>query len=147
VKRFEALQESGKLWDLEQFSCWLVGWRLHLVVQVYEYVPVLHTTVKRYTPAFDLLWDIVQELNDYPILDEEDYCEREYKATQDNIDNAIHCWRDKDHDRPDLTDDDIEKVHSWLWDNCQVENIDDQGWYPSDNDIKDAYIDLGYITE
>ena len=57
--------------------------------------------------------DLMEQLDDYPILDEEDYSNREYEATLENISDA--AWRVKhEYDLPDGWECD---VYSWLSDN------------------------------
>ena len=46
------------------------------------------------TDAFKTYHELSEQLADYPILDEEDYSEREYEATLENINDA--AWRVKD---------------------------------------------------
>ena len=78
----------------------------------------------------------------YCILGEEDYSRREYEATIENITNS--AWRLKDE--YDLPDDWEYEVYSWLSDNdcSEIENTDDQGGYPSEESLRNAFTALGY---
>ena len=94
------------------------------------------------TDAFKTYHDLMERLDGYPILDEEDYSEREYEATVENITDA--AWRLKhEYDLPEGWEC---EVYSWLSDHRQraVENRDDQGGYPEEQDLRDAFAALGY---
>ena len=84
----------------------------------------------------------MEQLDGYPILDEEDYSKREYEATLENINDA--AWRVKhEYTLPDGWESD---VYSWLSDHRSgsVENRDDQGGYPEEDDLRAAFDALGY---
>jgi hypothetical protein len=94
------------------------------------------------TAAFRTYHDLMEQLDGYPILDEEDYSRREYEATLDNITDA--AWRVKhEYTLPDGWESD---VYSWLSGNRQraVENKDDQGGYPEADDLRAAFTALRY---
>lgn len=94
------------------------------------------------TDAFKEYHDLAERLADYPILDEEDYSRREYDATVENIADA--AWRVKhEYVLPEGWEGD---VYSWLCDHRQraVENRDDQGGYPEEDDLRAAFAALGY---
>ncbi len=94
------------------------------------------------TPAFKAYHDLAERLDDYPILDESDYSNREYEATLDNIKDA--AWRLKnDFDLPEGWEG---EVYSWLSDNRsgEVENPDDQGGYPSEEALRAAFEALAF---
>ena len=94
------------------------------------------------TDAFKTYHELAERLSDYPILDESDYGEREYVATVENITEA--AWRLKgEYDLPDGWDGD---VYAWLSDHRQraVENRDDGGGYPEEDDLRAAFEALGY---
>ena len=96
------------------------------------------------TDAFKTYHDLMERLDGYPILDEEDYSRREYEATLENIADA--AWRVKhEYELPEGWEGD---VYSWLSDNRQraVENRDDQGGYPGEQDLRDAFDALGYTN-
>ncbi len=85
----------------------------------------------------------MEQLDGYPILDEEDYSNREYEATLENINDA--AWRVKhEYELPDGWE---SEVYSWLSDNRSgsVESKDDQGGYPSEDDLRAAFDALGYV--
>ena len=119
---------------MESHSHWAVGHVDGFSVRVFRDGEV--------TDAFKTYHDLAERLADYPILDEEDYSRREYEATLENIADA--AWRLKDeYDLPDGWEGD---VYSWLWDHRQraVENRDDQGGYPEEDDLRAAFEALGY---
>lgn len=96
----------------------------------------------RITKAFRTYHELEQRIADYPILDESDYSNREYEATNDNIGNA--AWRLKnDYELPEGWQD---EVYSWFSDNrfTAIENCDDQGGYPSEEELSEAFTALGY---
>jgi len=95
------------------------------------------------TKAFHCLVEIANRLNNYPVLNEEDYSEREWHATLENIGNNGCQLLD---DPPDGWEG---MVLNWLWENNQsaVENVDDQGGYPSKDEIKEALIALKLLEE
>ena len=94
------------------------------------------------TAAFKAYHELAQRLADYPILDEEDYSRREYEATLENLADA--AWRVKsEYDLPDGWE---SEVFSWFWEHNQraVENRDDLGGYPEEDDLRVAFDALGY---
>ncbi len=94
------------------------------------------------TDAFRTYHEHAERMDGYPILDEEDYSRREYEATLENIAEA--AWRLKhQYDLPEGWEGD---VYSWLSDHRQraVENRDDQGGYPEENDLRAAFEFLRY---
>lgn len=94
------------------------------------------------TEAFTKYHDLAERMANYPILDETDYSNREYEATVENIGNA--AWRLKnDYELPDGWQ---EEVYSWLSDNrySAIENCDDQGGCPSEEELTEAFDALGY---
>lgn len=96
------------------------------------------------TDAFAKWQEILESLENYPILDDEDHSEREYEATLQNI---------KEAGRQFVTDDAPEdwayQVLTWFDENDQraVECRDDQGGYPTDQQMKDALHDLGWLDD
>jgi hypothetical protein len=97
------------------------------------------------TAAFRAYHELVQQLEDYPILDESDYSEREYEATIENIADA--AWQLKhEFNLPEGWE---SEVYSWLADNepSEIENVDDQGGYPSEEALRTAFEALGFQRE
>ncbi len=94
------------------------------------------------TDAFAKYHELAERLADYPVLDEEDYSQREFDATIENLTDAI--WRLQRRIRPPrgLGKD----VFDWLSNNnCgAIENVDDQGGYPEEDELKQAFDSLGY---
>jgi hypothetical protein len=121
----------------EHHRHWACGWVDGYAIRVYE-------DQGEPTEAFKAWCDIQAALENYPVLDEEDYSEREYEATIENIGNELH-YADRD-DEYQIPDDAAEQVFGWLWDNNQsaVENRDDQGGYPSAEEIREAFDGLGW---
>lgn len=96
----------------------------------------------RITKAFRTYHELTERMSAYPILDETDYSNREYEATLENI--PLAGWRLKD--RFDLKEGWADEVYSWLDENrCSaLENTDDQGGWPDEEDIEAALLALGY---
>lgn len=94
------------------------------------------------TDAFKTYHDLAERLDGYPILNETDYSEREYEATLENIADA--AWRLKhEYNLPEGWEAD---VYSWLSDHRHraVENRDDRGGYPEEDDLQAAFEELGH---
>jgi hypothetical protein len=94
------------------------------------------------TKAFETYHELAQRLADYPILDESDYSDREFEATLENITDS--AWRLKNDF--DLPEDWESQVYGWLSDHrCgEIENIDDQGGYPSESALLEAFDALNF---
>jgi hypothetical protein len=92
--------------------------------------------------AFKTYHELMERLEDYPILDEEAYSNREYEATIENIGDASYGIKDE-YELPEGWE---SEVFSWFWDHRQraVENRDDQGGYPDHDDLRAAFDALGY---
>jgi hypothetical protein len=119
---------------MESHSHWAVGHVDGFSIRVYRNGEI--------TDAFKAYHELSEQLADYPILDEEDYSERELEATLENINDA--AWRVKDeYTLPDGWE---SEVYSWFWDHRQsaVENRDEQGGYPNEDDLRAAFDALGY---
>jgi len=70
----EELGGGGKSVEVVNFGHWAVGWIEYLLVDPDS-------------PEAAIAQDITARLNDYPLLDEEAYCQRRY-------DHALEIWRD-----------------------------------------------------
>ena len=96
------------------------------------------------TEAFKTYHELAEAMDAYPILDESDYSERETTATVENIADA--AWRlKKEFDLPEGWD---WQVYDWLSDHRsgEVENVDDQGGYPSEAALREAFAALNYAA-
>ncbi len=94
------------------------------------------------TDAFKAYHELKERLANYPVLDEEDYGNRETEATLSNFKDT--AWRLKnEYDLPDGWEGD---VYDWLSENCPraIENRDDQGGCPSEDELEAAFESLGY---
>jgi hypothetical protein len=94
------------------------------------------------TDAFREFCSINEALEDCPILDEQDYVEREYLATLDNYRSEM--WRLRD----DLPEGWEAEVYSWFSDHGDdryTANSDDQGGYAPREAIIEALEDLGLL--
>ncbi len=119
---------------VESHNHWAVGHVDGFSIRVYRDGEI--------TGAFRTYHDLMEQVDGYPILDEEDYWERELDATLENISDA--AWRVKhEYTLPEGWEGD---VYSWLSDNRSgaVENRDDQGGYPEEDDLRAAFAALGY---
>lgn len=94
------------------------------------------------TEAFRKYHELAEAMDDYPILDESDYSERELEATLENIEDA--AWRLKNEF--ELPEGWVWQVYDWLSENRsrEVENRDDQGGYPSEEAMREAFEALGF---
>lgn len=94
------------------------------------------------TDAFSKYHEFTEQLADYPILDEDDYSQRECEATFENLTDA--AWRLKDE--YGLPEDWESDVLDWFSNhNCgAIENVDDQGGYPCEDELRQAFDALGY---
>jgi hypothetical protein len=93
------------------------------------------------TSAFKEFCKLKERLHDYPILDEQDYSDREYEATLENFRNEM--WQFKD-----LPEGWEAEVYSWFSDNGQdryTENRDDQGGWAAKEAIIEALQELGLL--
>jgi hypothetical protein len=118
----------------ESHSHWAVGHVDGFSVRVFKDAEI--------TEAFKIYHELSQRIDDYPILDESDYSDREYEATLENIKDA--AWRLKnDFELPEGWE---YQVYDWLSDNrCgEIESTDDQGGYPSEEGLKEAFDALGF---
>jgi len=120
---------------MESHHHWAVGHVDGFSIRVYD----IHNKI---TKAFQAYHELAEAMNDYPILDEEDYSNREYEATIENVAHA--AWRLKED--YELPEDWQYDVYGWLSDNCcgEIENCDDQGGYPSEESLQSAFEALGF---
>jgi hypothetical protein len=94
------------------------------------------------TPAFQRYHELATAIEEYPILDESDYSDREYEATLENI--PIAGWRLQNE--YELPEDWVGQVYGWFSDNDQsaIENTDDQGGWPTEEQLAEVFSALGF---
>ncbi|WJN63327.1 hypothetical protein [Streptomyces phage phiScoe54] len=80
----EGAAEDEEHWFEGTAGHWLVGSLRQIWVQVYE-----DESREEFTQAFIEAVEIQEALHGYPILDESDYSEREWKAFEENCDQAL----------------------------------------------------------
>ncbi len=134
IKTLEKFPEDART---ERHSHWAVGFVDCISVRVYD-------NAGNITPAFQALNKIACSLADYPVLDDEDYSRREYEATLENIENAGYGLV-----REDAPEDWVSQCFEWFYENNQnaVENRDDQGGYPSNEDMRACLEALGFLID
>ena len=94
------------------------------------------------TPAFEELCKLQECLDDYPLLDDSDYSERELDATLENYRSEIG------HYRSDLPDGWESEVYRYFSDNGEdryIENRDDQGGWAPREALVEALIEIGLL--
>jgi len=113
----------------ERFNHFAVGWVDHLLVRMLD-------KKGKVTKAGIAALEWKDRLDDYPIADEEDLSRRELEATLDNI-----------RHEGGLDEDTAQKVYDWLSEHepRALENRDDKGGYPSDEQIETALKGLGLM--
>jgi hypothetical protein len=119
---------------LESHSHWAVGHVDGFSVLVYRRGKI--------TKAFRAYFELLEQMEAYPLLDESHYSDIEYESTIENIDLA--AWKVK---REFVLPEGWESgVYSWLSDNDpnQLENVDDQGGWPDEESLRAAFKALGY---
>jgi hypothetical protein len=93
-------------------------------------------------PAFREFCRIQEEVDNYPILDENDYSEREDHATLENYRNEL--WRLKDN-LPEGWEGEVYARFDENGESQFIENRDDQGGYATEEEIIKALKDLGFM--
>jgi hypothetical protein len=130
-KRLEKFLKHDCLIRAEHHSHWACGWVEGYAIRVY-------TPKGRITKVFMEFLEILREMDNYPVLNEDDWTNREYEATIASIreigrrmvnENAPEDWP--------------YEVYSALPDS-EKEPKGDQGGYPSDESVKAALTRLGY---
>lgn len=94
------------------------------------------------TDAFRVYHRLVEQMDNYSILDENDYSERELDATYENIPIAVGSLK---HEYK-LPVDWIDQTYGWLseYRSGALENTSDQGAWPDEEDFLAAFFALGY---
>lgn len=119
----------------ESHSHWAVGYVDGFSLRVFG-------TDGTITDAFREFVRIQEALANYPVLDEEDYSEREFQATLENYAIEMSPYR------TDLPEGWQGEVYRWFSDNDHhryIENRDDQGGYAPREAIVEALQDLGLM--
>ncbi len=118
----------------EHHNHWACGWIDGYAIRVFRNSEI--------TSAFRKYHEIAVRLANCPILNEEDYSDRETEATLANLTDA--AWRlQSDYELPQDWETD---VYQWLSDHhpSAVENRDDQGGYPDEDQLRRAFEALVY---
>lgn len=117
----------------ESHSHFLVGWMGGFSIRVFKR--------GRITEAFRKWHELAQRLADYPLLDTDDYSRRQYETTLDNLIEAARF--SDDYDLPDGWE---SVVYEWFAENDDhaIENVDDRGGYPSEDQLRAAFDALDY---
>lgn len=122
----------------ERHTHWACGYVDGYSIRVYG-------TNGEVTEVYQEWCNIQQELEGYPVLDDDDYSRREYEATLENIKDGLYQVDEADKDK--LPEGWEREVYGWLSDNDSgaIENVDDQGGYPDEDELREALTALGYI--
>jgi hypothetical protein len=129
-KRLEPFTETKpETLRLERHNHWAVGW-------------IDGVSVRIGSKAYDKLCLIIDDLEDYPILNEGDYSEREWEATRKNIKDAVRYVRGANIDTDLLPEGFEDKIAQWFEDSGNYgereSQREDQGGYPSDEALINA---------
>jgi hypothetical protein len=117
--------------------------RLHWAVGHVDGFSIRVNRDREITEAFRAYHGLMERLAAYPVLDESEYRRREYDAALENIEDA--AWRFES--TYNLHDGWEAEVYEWLSSHRPgaVANKDDRGAYPSERDLQDVIIAMGYV--
>jgi hypothetical protein len=133
LDKFDEGDEPTLFW--QDHSHFAVGWVTAAVIRVYD-------ADGNITEVFRAWAEFQARLEDYPVLDETDYSNREYDAALEGI---------REQGRRQVIDNPPEhwpsQVYEWLSEHCdrELENRDDRGAYPSEGSIREALTSLGLL--
>lgn len=118
----------------EDHSHWAVGFVSGFSLRVFRRGKIIR--------AFRVYHDLAVRMDDYPVLDETDYSQRELEATLSNLKDA--AWRVRNEFQ--LPEGWEPEVYDWLADNDanELESRDDQGGYPTEATLRGCFQQLGY---
>lgn len=119
----------------ERHSHWAVGHVDGFSVRVYRPDGTI-------TDAFREVCGIHERLEDYPVMDESEYSERELEATLENYRSEIGHYRS---DLPDGWESVVYRYFSDNGDYKYVENRDDQGGWAPREVLVEALIEMGLL--
>jgi hypothetical protein len=88
-------------------------------------------------------WDVIHQLDDYPVWDDEDWSRREYEANYESLESELAAF---EHE---FTEAETSAVWQWLYENYDEATYEYHGepGYFHDFAIEIACYDLGYLTE
>jgi len=118
----------------EHHSHWAVGHVNGFSIRVFKR--------GRITKAFRKYHELAERMAEYPVLNEEDYSRRQYDTTIANLIDA--AWRLRnEYELPEGWE---YEVYDWLSENddSAIEDTDDRGGYPSEDQLRSAFDALGY---
>lgn len=124
---------------VEHHTHWAVGW-------VEGYSILVHDSNGDITPAFEVWYSIIEQLKEYPLLDDADYAIRGYEAALEGImDSAL--WKCRIH-LDGLPENWPVRVYNWLSENApdELDDRDDRGAYPDQEWILKALQAEGLVT-
>lgn len=117
----------------EHHNHWAVGWVDGYSIHVFRRGHI--------TRAFRTYHELTQRLADYPILDEEDYCQREHEATIENLTDA--AWKLKNE--YELPEGWKQAVYDWFSEHdCSAIESSDRGGYPTEDQLRAAFEAMGF---
>lgn len=125
--------------------CLAYGWRDNLAIRVY-------TSKGKLTRGFMHFYDeVYARLEDYPVLDDGHWSELEQNAAYDNVLQALKYDINDQVDNVDLLllDDQLHYTvfHQIDGDSGYADNRDGQGFYPNEDELITALLELGRIKE
>ncbi len=113
-------------WTIVRNSHWAVGW--------VEFIAI-HKEAEAHIAKAD---ELLGRIEDYPVLDEEDWSQRKSEAQSESAREAVKYWagkQDRDYSMLELNRIEYEVVN-----NCEG----GEDWYPSDQEIQDAVNKVDY---
>ena len=131
----KAMKEIGEAdnWQHEE-ACWQIVRDEHWAVGWVEWIAI-HKEVQAHIDKAD---ELLAQLADYPVLDEEDYCNRQYEAALSFVTEAVSFYARRSEE--EFTEEQEQAVIDFLMNKCDdFGGSDGDGYYPSDEEVKAAF--------
>ncbi len=134
----ESKPELAETWEIFGANCWAHGWVDHIAFLAID-------ENGQPTNTANVIKEFFDALADDPIADSEDYSERELDATYENVEN--HQSRSRLRD--DVPEEWTSEMLSYFEANDRgaIENRDDRGGCPDDDEFEAAARALGFWDE